>query len=54
MDFLTTARLLMDMQEKIGPFHYRFEETGILHIELVPDEGVAELFNDAQRMFEPR
>lgn len=53
MDFLTTARLLMDLQEKIGPFHYHFEDNGTLQIELRVEENVAQLFDDAYKMFEP-
>ena len=53
MDFLTTARLLMDMREKIGPFHYRFDEGGLLQIELRVDEDVPGMFNQAAQMFKP-
>jgi hypothetical protein len=53
MDFLTTAQLLMDMRERIGPFHHRFDENGLLQIELRVDENVPQMFEDAQRLFEP-
>lgn len=53
MDFRTTARVLMDLREKIGPFHYHFEDNGTLQIELRVDENVPQLFEDAARMFEP-
>lgn len=55
MDFLTTARLLMSMQEKIGhPFHYRFEDNGTLVIELFVDSDVPGMFEDGRQMFAPR
>lgn len=54
MDFLTTARLLMDMRAKIGPFHYEFDEyAGTLKIELRVADSVPGEFEDAYKLFEP-
>lgn len=54
MDFLTTAQLLMDMQAKIGPFHYHFDEyNGTLNIELRVADNVPQMFEDAAKMFAP-
>lgn len=56
MDFLTTARLLMDIQAKRPDMQYDFIVTPIgmtLQISMPVDEDVPDMFESAAKMFEP-
>lgn len=56
MDFLTTARLLMDIQAKRPDMQYDFIVTPIgmtLQITMPVDENVPDMFESAAKMFEP-
>ena len=52
MDFLATARLLMDIRKENPCARYHFDGD-IMTIQLVVDPGVPEEFERAAQMFEP-
>lgn len=52
MDFLTTARMLMDMQAKCPGMSYHFDDLGNLVVTVPVDEGVAQDFQLGLRLFE--
>lgn len=53
MDFLTTARLLMDLRKRAPHARYSFDENGICTIQFSVDEDVPAMFDQAAKMFEP-
>lgn len=54
MGFLTTARLLMDLQARFPALRYEFNDlNGTVEISLPVEQDVPNLFHDAARMFEP-
>lgn len=54
MDFLTTARLLMDIPEYKGAsqMRYRFEDGNVV-IYIPVEDDVSGLFKSAEQLFEP-
>lgn len=50
MDFLTTARMLMDLRERYPQLRYRFSD-GILTLEAWVEHDVPDLFDQASQMF---
>lgn len=57
MDFLTTARMLMDLQQQHPDLRYSFEHTPYsgttVVIRLEVDDSVPQMFENATKMFEP-
>lgn len=52
MDFLTTARLLMDLDKQHKHMWYEFKD-GMVVIQIPVADDVAELFSQAAEMFAP-
>ena len=52
MDFITTARMLMDFAKSHPESRYSFQNGHVL-ISIPVEENVPKLFDDAKAMFEP-
>lgn len=53
MDFLVTARLLMDLRQEHPLTRYEFDNYGNVVITIPIEDNVPDLFDSAAKMFEP-